>query len=92
MPFEKGNKIGKGRKSKAEEEKANFFILNAIKEIKSLDNDDQAKTEIVKKLLESQRGQLFIAEHLFGKAPQFVETDVNFNNFSLKDVLNFDNS
>jgi hypothetical protein len=36
MAFEKGNKLSKGRPTKVEEEKTNYYILTAIKEIKSV--------------------------------------------------------
>ena len=78
MGFEKGNKLGTGRPPKAEEEKSNYFILNALKRLNSLDTDDEAKELIVKKMMETQRGQLFIAEHIFGKAPQEIkQTNIN---------------
>lgn len=68
-----------GRKSKADEEKANVIMLNALKEIYRKDTNDEAKIAFIKDtLMESQRGQLFIAEHIFGKAPQEVkQTNVN---------------
>lgn len=79
MGFEKGNKLGKGRPSKADEEKANTIFVNALKEIYNKQTDDEAKITFVKEtLMESQRGQLFIAEHIFGKAPQEIK-QTNFN-------------
>jgi hypothetical protein len=76
--FNGGNKNA-GRKSKAEEEKANVIMLNALKELYSEDNDEDAKIRFIKEtLLSSQRGQLFIAEHIFGKAPQEIK-QTNFN-------------
>lgn len=68
-----------GRKPKADEEKANAIMLNALKELYSVDTDDEAKITFVKDtLMDSQRGQLFIAEHIFGKAPQEVKnTNIN---------------
>lgn len=79
MPFEKGNKLGKGRPKKADEAKANAIMMRALKEVYSTETDDQAKISFIKHtLLESQRGQLFVAEHIFGKAPQEVkQTNVN---------------
>lgn len=68
-----------GRKSKADEEKANSLFVKALKEVYRKDTDDEAKTAFIKEaLLESQRGQLFVAEHIFGKAPQEVK-NTNFN-------------
>jgi hypothetical protein len=79
MAFEKGNNLGKGRPPKVEEEKANVIMMNALKELYNKDTDDEAKIHFVKEvLLESQRGQLFVAEHVFGKAPQEVkQTNLN---------------
>lgn len=79
MGFQKGNKLGKGRPKKADEEKANTIMLRALKEVYSKETDDEAKVEFIKTtLLDSQRGQLFVAEHIFGKAPQEV-VQTNFN-------------
>ena len=74
-----GARKGAGRKPKADEEKANAIMLNALKELYSVDTDDEAKITFVKDtLMDSQRGQLFIAEHIFGKAPQEVKnTNIN---------------
>lgn len=70
-----------GRKSKAEEQKVNYLFANALKELYNKDNTDEAKKHFIKNvLLDSQRGQIFVAEHLFGKAPQVVkQTNVNLN-------------
>jgi len=69
----KGNKGG--RPSKAQEQKANYIFTTALKRIYNEEEDDEAKIKFVQELSESQRGQIFIAEHLFGKAPQTL--DVN---------------
>lgn len=88
-----GKRAGAGRKPKADEEKANNIMIRALKELYSKDTEDDAKVEFVKTaLLESQRGQIFVAEHVFGKAPQVIDAGVNLNSFSLKDLLKFDNS
>ena len=93
MPFEKGHKLAKGRKPKADEEKVNSIFLNALKQLYSTESDDEAKIQFVKgTLLESQRGQIFVAEHLFGKPKETIDQTVNLNNFSLKDVINYDNA
>jgi hypothetical protein len=91
MAFEKGNKLGKGRPPKADEEKANALFLSALKEVYDTETDDETKIAFIKdSLLDSQRGQIFIAEHLFGKPKEIHEQNVNLNNFSLKDVISFD--
>lgn len=79
MAFEKGNKLGKGRPPKADEEKVNNLFVNALKELYNKETDDEAKTSFIKEtLLSSQRGQIFVAEHIFGKAPQEIK-QTNFN-------------
>ena len=71
MGFEKGNKLGKGRPPKVEEE---------------------TKIEFVKTtLMESQRGQLFIAEHIFGKPKETIEATHNINDFNIKDIFKIGN-
>ena len=79
MAFEKGNTHGKGRPPKADEEKVNNIFLIALKQLHNTETDEEAKIAFVKDtLLESQRGQLFIAEHIFGKAPQEIkQTNLN---------------
>lgn len=79
-----------GRKSKAEEEKVNSLLVKALKQFYNKDEDEEAKIEFIKSsLLESQRGQIFIAEHLFGKAKDIVDQNVSINNFQLSDVVQF---
>ena len=84
-----GNKNA-GRKTKADEEKVNTIFSTALKQLYSKDNDVDAKIEFTKTLLESQRGQIFIAEHLFGKPKETIDQNVTIDNFSLKDVISFD--
>jgi hypothetical protein len=56
------------------------------------ETDDEAKKMFVKDtLLSSQRGQLFIAEHIFGKPKETIETTHNVNNFDIKELFKFDN-
>jgi hypothetical protein len=89
MAFEKGNKLSKGRPTKVEEEKTNFYILSAIKEIKSVTTDAEARIEVIKELFTFDRGKIFIAEHLLGKPKETVDQNVNINNFELKDIIKF---
>ena len=85
----KGGAIpGNGRKSKADEEKVNTLFANALKTFYKVDTDVQAKEKLVHTLLESQRGQIFISEHLFGKPKETVETTHNINDFNIRDVFN----
>jgi len=89
MGFEKGNKLSKGRPPKIEEEKTNYYILTAIKEIKSVTTDAEARIEVIKELFTFDRGKIFIAEHLLGKPKETVDQNVNINNFELKDIIKF---
>ena len=83
-----GKREGAGRKSVADEKKVNEIFLSALKRLKSVDTDEEAKILFAKDLLDTQRGQIFIAEHLFGKPKETVETTHNINDFSIKDVFN----
>jgi len=87
-----GARANAGRKSVAEEQKVNEIFLSALKSLKSVDTDEEAKIEFAKDLLETQRGQIFVAEHLFGKPKETVDQNVNINSFELKDVIKFDNT
>lgn len=68
-----GRTEGSGRKPKADEEKVNTIFVNALKTFYSVNEDDEAKQKLVITLLESQRGQIFIAEHLFGKPKESID-------------------
>ena len=86
-----GARKGAGRKPKADEEKVALTFTTALKELYNVDTDDEAKSKFVKEsLLKSQRGQLFIAEHLFGKPKETLDTTVTLNDFNIKDVIQFD--
>jgi len=84
-----GARNGAGRKSVAEEQKVNEIFLSALKSLKSVKTDDEAKIEFAKDLLDTQRGQIFIAEHLFGKPKETIDQNVSINSFELKDVIKF---
>lgn len=62
-----GARKNAGRKPKVDEKKVNTLFITALKRLYSKDNDDDAKIEFIKTLSKSQRGQIFIAEHVFGK-------------------------
>ena len=86
-----GARPNAGRKSKADEKKANFIFLTALKRIYNKDEDAEAKIAFVSELAKSQRGQIFIAEHLFGKAPDIVNNNVNLlDSFDLKSLYGKD--
>ena len=93
MAFEKGNKLGKGRPTKVEEEKVNNIFVKALKELYSKETEEDTKIAFVKDtLMQSQRGQLFIAEHIFGKPKEIIETTHNLNDFNIKDIFQIDKS
>ena len=82
-----------GRKPKVEEQKVNNIFLQALKELYNKDTDDDAKIVFVKDtLLNSQRGQLFIAEHIFGKPKDIIEATHNVNDFNIKDIFKVGNT
>ena len=82
-----------GRKSKADEQKVNTLFVNALKDLYNASNDEEAKMTFIKDtLMDSQRGQLFIAEHLFGKPKDVSEVDLNVNEFNIKDIFKVDRS
>lgn len=88
-----GKREGAGRKPVEDEKKVNALFASALKKMFNVDTDEEAKEIFVKDtLMGSQRGQLFIAEHLFGKPKETVDQNVNINNFSIKNVLGFDKS
>ena len=84
-----GARVGAGRKSLVDEENVNFVLLSTLKEIHKTENDLDAKKGFVKDLLESQRGQLFVAEHIFGKPKETIDQNVSIKEFDLKDVIKF---
>jgi hypothetical protein len=89
----KGGAIpGAGRKPVADEQKTNNIFLAAIKQIKSVNTDDEARIELAKDLLTFERGKIFISEHLFGKAKERIESDVNVTTMNLKDIISFGSS
>lgn len=70
-----GKRPGSGRKTKADEDKANTVFLNALKTLYSTDNDNKAKEKFVIELSQNIRGKIFIAEHLFGKPKEHINTE-----------------
>ena len=57
------------------------------------DTEEETKIAFVKNtLMDSQRGQLFIAEHIFGKPKEIIETTHNLNDFNIKDIFQIDKS
>jgi len=87
-----GARPGAGRKTVADEQKSNAIFLDAIKQLKSVDTDDDARIELAKELMTFDRGKIFISEHIFGKPKERVESDVTINTTTLKDLINFGNA
>jgi septation ring formation regulator EzrA len=87
-----GARANAGRKTVASEQRVNDIFLSALKSLKSVETDDEAKIEFAKDLYTSQRGQIFIAEHLFGKPKETVETTHNINNFDIKDIFKIESN
>ena len=73
-----GARQNAGAPKKSEVLQTNFLILSAIKELKSVYSDEDARKEVVKELWTFERGKMFIAEHLLGKPPQEIkQTNLN---------------
>jgi len=85
-----GARQNAGAPRKAEVLQTNSLILSAIKELKSVESDEDARIEVIKELWTFERGKMFIAEHLLGKPKETIESKVTIDNFNLKDVLKFD--
>jgi len=86
-----GARPNSGRKKKVDEEKANTLFCKALKEVYNKNTDDEAKVEFIKSLLENTRGQIFIAEHIFGKAEvkQDITSDGEPISIKLKSLVGF---
>lgn len=68
-----GARKGAGAKRKADIEKTDTIFLTMIKEVKNVDSDEEARIELAKELFSFERGQMFIAEHVFGKPKEIIE-------------------
>ena len=87
-----GIRKGQGRKPKAVELRSNEIMNKAIKEIFGKDNTDEAKIEFIKQLMITQRGMIFIAEHVFGKSPDHIKIEGGDEpiKFKLTDLIKID--
>jgi hypothetical protein len=85
-----GKRENSGNKSKQDFEKTNNIILSAVKLIKNVETDFDAKVELVKDLYTFERGKIFLAEHLLGKPKETIETTHNLNNFDIKEMFQID--
>lgn len=76
-----GARKGAGRKPVRDEEKQNELFCSAVKRITGKDDDDESKITLIVKLWEGgSRGQMFVAEHIFGKPKENIEV-TNKNEF-----------
>jgi hypothetical protein len=87
-----GAREGAGRKPVAEEKKVTELIIKALKGYHSVDTDEDAKVKFINDLYSTQRGQIFLAEHLFGKPKETIDQTINVNQTDIKDLFNFDNT
>jgi len=71
-----GARKGAGAKKKADIEKANEVFLSMIKSVHHVDTDDEAKQKLAETLYSFERGQMFIAEHIFGKPKEVIEQTI----------------
>ena len=82
-----------GRKPLADELKSKEIIIKALKTLYNTDIDDEAKEQFIREvLMQNQRGQLFIASHIFGKPKETVETTHNTTDFNIKEIFRVEQS
>jgi len=79
-----GARKGAGRPTKADEQKTNNIFLSALKRIHSTTEDEETKIVFTMDLMKSDRGKMFVAEHLFGK-PKEIK-DISLNNIPVVDM------
>ena len=82
-----GKREGAGRKPVADEQKSNAIFLAAIKQLKSVNTDEEARIELAKDLMTFDRGKIFISEHLFGKPKETIDTNLTLNDFNIKELV-----
>jgi len=71
-----GARQGAGRKPKRDEKKQKAIFESALKRITGQEETDESKIAFLEMFAEEKEGKKFIAEHVFGKAPQ----EINQNN------------
>lgn len=72
-----GVRKGAGRPKKVDEQKVNTLFLTALKRIHNKTDDDEAKIAFINDLLNSDRGKMFVAEHIFGKPEVKIDATSN---------------
>ncbi len=68
-----GARPGAGQPKKKATEHALYIMKKAIRELYNQDTDEKAQIKFLKDFAQTPRGQQFVAEHLFSKAPQVIE-------------------
>ena len=82
-----------GRKPLADELKSKEIMIKALKTLYDTDIDDEAKERFVRDvLMENQRGQLFVASHLFGKPKETIEATHTTTDFNIKEIFRVEQS
>ncbi len=71
-----GVREGSGRPKKVTEELANTRISKALKSLYKQDEDEDNINLFLTAFIPTDRGQLFIAQHLLGKPKETTETTV----------------
>lgn len=86
-----GVRKGQGRKSKALELQTNEIMKKAIKQLYDTNTVDEAKIALIQDLLGTQRGLLFVAEHIFGKPTDNIKLEGGENPIQIKlaDLVSF---
>jgi hypothetical protein len=70
-----GARKGAGAPKKEASEQAKEILKKAIRTLYKTDTDEAAQILFIKDFAKTPRGQQFVAEHLFGKAPQVIEQE-----------------
>ena len=71
-----GKREGAGRPKKLDEELANTRILRALKGLYKKEEDEDNVNDFLTDFIPTERGQMFIAQHLLGKPKEVTETTV----------------
>ena len=75
-----GARKGAGGPKKEVAEQAKAIMRKAVRMLYQAEGvditDEAAQVEFIKTFAQTPRGMQFVAEHLFGKAPQVIESEV----------------
>jgi len=81
-----GARKGAGRPKKVDEEQKNFIFSEGIKKFTGKECDTEAKIELVSQLLETPRGQIWVAESVFGKPEQSMDLKIDDSQVQIKRI------